>query len=661
MALANYMGPVGLLGVGPMKGLDITGGGLAPAKPTTKKKSSGTTTSDDPDYKGYAGDAQHQANMDNMFNAEYKKLSGKFGNDALWVHSTPEYKKLVNTFQSNSVHNARAAVNNEKEGSAYNTLLTSKDGSHSPADLTMEWSEQTQDWRPYMDNRDGFQTKQQRLENIRNQPNIDQNGRINAAYMDKQGGSMEMFNNEITTLYGKANENLRTEKNKRKKTGSSGDASQGMDIAFKNTVDHTWKRGSNFNQLRAAAEYINGNLSKEGQYALAQQDFQGMLKGYGYLPSGIYDEKTGELNFDGQLKTGKDGKIKFDKVKMNPELLNNDDFVSAVRHYSPIRHVQDAKPIFNKTTTHDSYITEEDVDYGDGYGADGKPTMDIGIATAAEAGMYPDAAGKKMQVYETKNGKNVRHQGIFEERNINNAPYEMPVIADAMRGKPLGDLLGSNRSILVGNKWNKIDDLENVDHMLNNMRVTNVLGLGEYLDPNASNPNKAQMGVRLQVAVDEDWLDEYNMQVVDAEGQNKNLGETTLGFYNSVDDDIAKLVGYRHLDDMEDLGLTKADGTALTEAEMNQLNTGDTSWTMGSGRSGDVIEIVVPYDNLTEIDKITFSTRQREKLQTALAGLQAGNKNNRLREQRNQGSQSINVLNQVNQGVGPGNYSVDVR
>ena len=647
MALVNYMGNSPTFLSYTRDPLDITSLGLAGDKEKSKKSATKSKT-DTEDYKGLRGDAQFQADIDNMFESEYKEGMKKYGNDADWYHQTDEYKELAK-MQRYAVGNEAAAVTNLSEWKANRAGITGDGTGQHTDQLVMT---RVGGRNIPRDVSGTYMTKGQYLNYTADNPNYTQDGRLEHIDFDNGVGTIDQLRDEINKEYQLAKE---------------GETTIGRPLSA--IVNKTTTSMDNLGQLKDAGNTLLKGLSPRANYAMDQEFWgEALNTGTVSVPKGlIKKDKDGNMVFDEDARIqhvsdknpdkSRRGDVVFEKLRLSEDDLKNDQLMAAMRHYYPIRFIQDQLHKFHAPTWRSKTTMKKGDGDGDG-GWEGPPTF-----TAFQQGITPDAEVSQVtdEIAWRPSGSgtfyNKKASSDMRRLNKANKPTEMRSLADDMRGKSIGEVMGVYDDFKIGNTMQDINSIEtDWGNVFKNQKILDVEEIGEYLwDKGDGSEPQVQLGMKVKVILDDDQSFTDKMFVVDEKGNKVELTDPFLNVdWGSINAE-AKPYLTDHGTLMEHQIKNKK-GEIYSEEELETFMS-DSGF---SSISGDhrILEMIIPVGaNMAEFDKSYMTPAQLLKHQGMISSAQKTWSQKEYNQRRARNKASINVVTNAGKNVSNASYS----
>lgn len=659
MALVNYMGSgLGLLGIGNVNYADLSTLGRQPAAARTKGPE--TATVKDQEFPGFRGDAQHLSDNNLDFQTEYKKALSNYGNDPEFFHGTQEYTDLVDKYQRNTVGNRAAATTTEKQGESFRAHINTKGNGTSSRQLMMQFDDNSQSWVPQISERTSdFTTKGQWLWDTQQYANVDQDGNLVTPDFDWQVGDLNTVREEFSKELNDAGHRLRSGATKKIDKYESGDRSEGTDISIKNTYNHTWSHKNNIDELTSAADMLSRDITDETEYAMAQEVYQlARSEEKAWYPVFEVNEK-GENVFK-----VKDGRIQFEKIDLEPDEIMDPAFMKHASRFEPLRHVQNMKRTRqireDSDTTDNRYEENKGYAYGSGGGDDEEGDQ---LFTMIENGIYSPAAERPSKIIVQRNGTPVTVKETIRRRDVNNAPGpDFLAASEAIFGKRVGELISTiDPQILIGNKWNNMKNANGVlnETTLNGLAIVDLISAGEQIGPDGKTIVRT---LKVRLMADEDFLEQYNLEGYDADGQPQNITDSWAGI-DYITTEVQHLTNIEYFSDVDKISVKTKEGLRKPQ-ELNQMHPGEgwTIFTDDQGRSAYVFEAEFMIDDFRQYDKwITEATKVRtQELQEKQGNLEIERDRAQRRRDMNQQNIGADIVNALGEKAGTndaGNYA----
>ena len=555
MALVNYMGDSGS-SLFSFSGINRGLFGSASQSGRGASTGSGSRSSqgqkyDKPDYEGYPGDASYMNHLDQQFQKAQRKGLSKYGNDLKFYYASPEYKEALR-LQQNQVYNEKTAEENKEKGDIF---MSTNKAKNTFGQFVLDKNASAGSYELYRgtENQGYISDKQSYVDGIRKSPNYDpETDALYPVYYDQQTSNMLEAGKWADEVY----KGVKTHKQ------SGGGKRQDIQLndyleTVTTTVDRTWSRMNNFEQIGHALESLWENIPEGARYALSQNFYNDAVNDnqifdFKMKKATKEDVKNKRASEVGQLihvVDKKTGGLAFENINPDEEMwseIMNDPY--------ELKRLQDAHAFKFLQKRKEMYPSTDNTD---------KTDITTNINAASGASRREDAAGGFWGLSGWSGGSKpdqVEHQRLvrdFSGRKAKQAkfnvvtktsnPKQIEIANMSYAGKKLGEVVPTESLVnvdkdspefgqkqkysdqfgLIVGKWQKLPPYVKTHGV-----IGEVISAGFIPDPLDS--DKQIQGVQVAVILDEDdygtigseTLGEDNkIYILDEHGKDSPIGD----------------------------------------------------------------------------------------------------------------------------------------
>ena len=620
MALVNYMGDSGS-SLFSFSGINRGLFGSASQSGRGASTGSGSRVSqgqkyDKPDYEGYPGDASYMNHLDQQFQKAQRKGLSKYGNDLKFYYASPEYKEALR-LQQNQVYNEKTAEENKEKGDIF---MSTNKAKNTLGQFVLDKNASAGSYELYRgrENQGYISDKQSYVDGIRKSPNYDpETDALYPVYYDQQTSNMLEAGKWADDVY----KGVKTHKQ------SGGGKRQDIQLndyleTVTTTVDRTWSRMNNFEQIGHALESLWENIPEGARYALSQNFYNDAVNDnqifdFKMKKATKEDVKNKRASEVGQLIHVVDkrtGGLAFENInpdeEMWSEIMNDPYELKRLQDAHAFKFLQKRKEMYPSTDNTDK--TDITTNINAASGASRREDAGGMFFEGWSQGIYTN--GKKVPQKFQKLGQNEGHTpgaGIWVSKKDN--PKQLEIANMSYAGKTLRDVIATNslpnvdpksgkfgevmdygkEYVMVGGKWQEANNFS-----LDNGIIidTEKVGWGPSLNGEGLIPM-----VELKVAFDNDDAgslfnenpdDPEYLHMMNSDGGVSSIGWDTFVFPFTNFDNLSQEAQDRGIASFIDEGLLEAKYGAAAVAS-RKIN-----W----GNDAMIVTFKVPVGDLSILD-----------------------------------------------------------